>query len=353
MTEGTGWTDAELAHLRLEGLGHLAHLLSGNATERDAAEFVAWRMRSRAHEEAFRSAVRLRRVIRATEGGAGGHRRMNGTRVLPPAPIASNDAEGFDGDADGNVVTLDATIGRRFSRRGVIGGAIAASLAGGMLLFGRSMELVPSVAELRADYRTGTGERRVVQLAGGASVELNTRTSIGLRTDMALPAIELISGEALMNSGRSGKAALVAGRGTSIGSSGHFTARRDGDAVCITCLAGRVDVDWADQRRVLEARNQVRYDDGDIGAVIDNVDVAVLTAWKAGTLIFRNMPMREVIAEINRYRPGRVFLANERLANKALSGTYYMNRLDEFFSQAELALGAKVTRLPGNGVILS
>ncbi len=50
--------------------------------------------------------------------------------------------------------------------------------------------------ELRADYRTGTGERRRVALADGASVELNTRTSVDLRTDLAIPTIELISGEA-------------------------------------------------------------------------------------------------------------------------------------------------------------
>lgn len=352
MTEGTGWTDAELARLRLEGLDHLTHLLSGNATESDAAEFVAWRMRSRAHEEAFRSAVRLSRLIRAAEGGATG-RGLNGAHALPPIPVASNDTEKFDGDPHGNVVALDTTARKGISRRGVIGGAIAASFAGGMLMLGRSMELVPSVSELRADYRTGTGERRIVQLAGGASVELNTRTSIGLRTDMAIPAVELISGEALVNSGRSGKSALIAGQGTSIGSNGYFNARRDGDEVCITCLAGRVDVDWAGQKRALEARNQVRYDDGGIGTVVNNVDTAVLTAWKAGTLIFQNIPMRAVIEEINRYRPGKVFLANEQLAQRSLSGTYYVSRLDEFFSQAELALGAKVTRLPGDVVILS
>lgn len=352
MTERTGWTDAELASLRLEGLDHLTHLLSGKATERDAAEFVAWRMRSRAHEEAFRSAVRLSRLVRTAEGVASG-RGVKGIRGLQAVPTASNDARDFDSHTDGNGVALDATMDRRISRRGVIGGAIAASFAGGMLMLGRSMELVPSVAELRADYRTGTGERRVVQLADGASVELNTRTSIGLRTDMALPAVELISGEALMTSGPSGKAALIAGQGTSIGSNGHFNARRDGDEVCVTCLAGRVDVDWAGQKRLLEARNQVRYDDDGIGAVVNNVDIAVLTAWKAGTLIFQNMPMRAVIDEINRYRPGKVFLANERLATRSLSGTYYMNRLDEFFSQAELAFGAKVARLPGDVVILS
>ncbi|WCM28015.1 FecR domain-containing protein [Sphingomonas sp. QA11] len=346
MTEGTRWTDAELARLRLEGLDHLTHLRSGTATEHDAVEFVAWRMRSRAHEEAFRSAVRLSRRVREADAA-------NAARMLSRIRIASNDTDNVESVSEATVVSLNSAAHARLSRRGLIGGALAASFAGGVLLLGRSMDLVPSASELRADYRTGTGERRLVQLADGANVELNTRTSIGLRPDMTIPAIELISGEAIVTNGRSGKAALVAGQGTSIGSDGHFNARRDGDDVCITCLEGQVEVDWSGEKRLLNTRNQVRYNDTGIGAILSNVDTTVVSAWKVGTLIFRDMPMPAVINEINRYRPGRVFLANKQLAARSLTGTYYMNRLDEFFSQAELALGAKITRLPGNVVILS
>lgn len=340
MTEGAKWTDAELASLRLEGLDHLTHLLSGTATERDAAEFVAWRMRSDAHEEAFRSAVRLRRLMRDAEGA----------RTLPAPRVASND-DAPDDSFGAATVAVDGAARGRISRRGVIGGALAASLAGGLVL-GRSMDLLPSVSELRADYRTATGERRTVQLGDGARVELNTRTSIDLRTGLAMPVVELISGEAILTSGRSRPATLVAGRGTSVGSGGHFAVRRDGDAVCVTCLAGRVDVDWSGVKRQLGTRDQVRYDERGIGAVLRQVDIAVVTAWKTGTLIFRDMPMSAVIDELNRYRPGRVFLASRHLGERHLSGTYYMNRLDEFFNQAELAFGARVTRLPGGVVIL-
>lgn len=342
MTEGE-WSDTELARLRLEGFEHLAHLLSGVATERDAAEIVAWRMRSRAHEEAFRSAVRLSRAMQK--------RRDLGAEVF--RPVASNDTKVPGRIAGLNVLPRSAGVRRQVSRRGVIGGAIAASVAGGVFALGRSMDLVPSVAELRADYRTGTGERRVVQLASGATVELNTRTSIGLRTDLAFPAVELISGEAIVTNARSGKAALVVGAGTSVGSGGSFNARRDGGAVCVTCLVGQVEVDWSGTKRLLGSGNQVRYDTVGIGAVLRDVDTAVVTAWKVGTLIFRNMSMRAVVDEINHYRPGKVILASSTLAKRSLSGTYYVNRLDEFFNQAELAFGATVTRLPGNIVVLS
>ena len=70
MTEGYRGTEEDFAHLRLQGLNFLTRLLSGVATEVDAAELVAWRMQSRAHEQAFRAAVRLRQLVRMTGGMA-------------------------------------------------------------------------------------------------------------------------------------------------------------------------------------------------------------------------------------------------------------------------------------------
>lgn len=204
-----------------------------------------------------------------------------------------------------------------------------------------------------ADYRTGPGERRLVRLAGGATAELNTRTSIELRDDLGMPAVELINGETPLASGSTTKAAILAGKGISVIKTGRLNARRDGDDVCITCLAGQVQVAWTDQRRLLQSAQEVRYNANGVGQVTASTDVAALAAWQSGTLIFRNMPMRQVVAEINRYRPGRVFLTDEQLGDRPLSGTYFVDRLDDFFRQAELAFGVEVTRLPGNIVLLS
>lgn len=326
MTEGSGWTDSELARLRLEGLDHLNRLHSGEATDRDAAAFIAWRGQSRAHEEAFRSALRLRDGVRAVE-----------TRVAE--------------DRSATVVPFPRI--SRFTRRRVLGGAIAASAAGAAVVVGRTLDLVPSPPEALADHRTGAGERRVVQLAGGASLDLNTRTSVNLRGDLGMPGAELIAGEAVLSSGKAAAAALVAGRGTSIVRAGRFNARRSGNAVCVTCLDGDVEVRWGQQRRALVAADQVRYDASGISAIEPGSDAAVLTAWQSGTLIFRDLPMRKVVDEINRYRSGKVFLANASLASHRMSGTYQVERIDDFFSQAELALGVTVGRFPGNIVVLS
>lgn len=339
MTEGPTFSDAELSRLRLEGLEHLVRLQSGSATHSDAAAFLAWRGQGRAHEEALRSALELKGLVRrvySEELRAAEH-------VSPEVPPAELD----------NVVFLERAQNRRVTRRGILTGALAASAAGILLTTGRTLDLIPDPVRLRADVSTGAGERRQLQLAGGATALLNTRTSIVYRNDLDVPAIELLAGEAILTSPQEGRAALVAGKGTSMGEGARWTARRDGDRVCVTCLDGEVEVAWATSKRNLKPGQEVVYDDGALGVIKQGADAQVLTAWQSGTLIFQDMPVRDVVAEINRYRAGKVYVANETLAHRQLSGTYYINRIDDFFLQAETGLGITVRKLPGDVVILS
>lgn len=333
MTERNGWSDSDLARLRLEGLDHLNRLQSGEATDRDAAALIAWRSQSRAHEEAFRSAVHLRRLVRQIElaGQAGDDSVQSGGTVVPFVPRTRP----------------------RVSRRQLFGGAIAASVAAGAVLVAHRLDFLPGPAEALADYRTGPGERRRIALARGAQVELNTRTAVDLRPGADMPAVELIAGELILSSGPASPAAMFAGAGTSIVRAGRFNARRDEKGICITCLAGTTLVALGGERRILRPTEQVRYDGSHIGAVDRIADAAALTAWQSGTLIFNAMPLRQVVGELNRYRSGHVFLANTALSERPLSGTYYIDRLDDFFRQAELALGLRVARYPGNIVVLS
>lgn len=331
-TEDNG-PEAEFAALRLEGLCHLNRLQSGSATDIDELQFRIWRKRSSLHEEAFRSAVQLQRLVRAVERERG--------------------AQGEDSsDQSAQVIAFRRPPIAPVTRRWFLGSGIAASIAAGAYVGGTSLELVPSPRELSADVRTGTGESRMVRLADGGSVNLNTRTSISLRARSDVPAVDLINGEVVLQTGRSGSAALFADSGQSVGRNGRFSARRTDAEVCITCIDGTVAVAWQNGLRLLEPGEQVRYGAAGLGGIVQT-DPKLLTAWQNGVLIFRDKPMREVVAEINRYRAGKVILANDRTAERRLSGTYYVSRLDEFFSQVELALDVKVTRYPAGIVVLA
>jgi transmembrane sensor len=82
------------------------------------------------------------------------------------------------------------------------------------------------------------------------------------------------------------------------------------------------------------------------------IDPAAVTAWQHGLVIFRSAPITEVVAEINRYRPGRVILTNAELGRRELNARFRIEDIDRVVGQIEQVFGAHTTTLPGGIVLL-
>ncbi|XOT96450.1 FecR domain-containing protein, partial [Alcaligenes pakistanensis] len=79
-------------------------------------------------------------------------------------------------------------------RRALLGGLL---LGGGVYMVVKPpMQLWPSLADLRADYRTGAGEQRRVQLLDHVWLDMNTRSRLNVSDDTHLGRIvALLDGE--------------------------------------------------------------------------------------------------------------------------------------------------------------
>jgi ferric-dicitrate binding protein FerR (iron transport regulator) len=84
-----------------------------------------------------------------------------------------------------------------------------------------------------------------------------------------------------------------------------------------------------------------------------NVDPVAVMAWREGQLVFRQAPLAEVVNEVNRYRNGRIVLANEALGRRPVDVRIPIDRVDDLIAMVREAYGAKVTTLPGAIVIIS
>jgi len=60
-----------------------------------------------------------------------------------------------------------------------------------------------------------------------------------------------------------------------------------------------------------------------------------------------------VIAEINRYRPGKIILTNDQLASRKVHAQVSLNQLGDVASLIHQAFGASVRSLPGGIVLVS
>jgi transmembrane sensor len=234
-------------------------------------------------------------------------------------------------------------------RRAFLGGTLAASAAGVAVMVARPpLELWPSWAELNADYRTGVGERREVALAN-VSIDMNTRTSV---TGGVEP--ELISGEAVLTA--SGKAGMpfalrAAGGRILLDREGRCNVRSESAAVRITCLEGQVAVERLGRTLPLPAGRQVTYSEQGFGAVVE-IDTNLVSSWQQGIVVFKSTPVAEVVAEVNRYRPGRVILTNPALGRRLFNARLRIANIDRVVGQIEQAFGARSTVLPGGVVLL-
>lgn len=297
-----------------------ARLRADDFTQADANALRAWCARSPEHARAWRELQQLWQAL---------------DPALTRAAAAPQRA---------NVLAFPLRPGRR----AFLGGALAAGVA--VLALRPPLGAWPSLQEFAADYRTGTGEQRQVALSQQMTVQMNTQTRIDVR---APEAIELLGGEAeILASGARQPVTVLAGAGRLLAQSARFNVRHTDDAVCVTCLAGAVEVVWQQRRQTLDAGQQLVYDERGVQTATA-APKGEASAWRTGALSFVGKPLADVVDEINRYRPGRVLLRNAELGRRLVRMRFSIGQTDGALAMIRDLYGAQMTSLPGGIVLLS
>lgn len=317
----------DLERAEAEAYAFVARFMAGSADPADVSRFKEWCEKSPLHAEAYRQARRVWLAL----GPA-----VSSARASIPT------ADAIRADRRGAVL---------LGRRALLGGSLAASAA--YLTLRPPLGLWPSYAELAADYRTATGERKHVNVAN-ISVDLNTQTSISVRAQTAETVrLELIGGEAIFCAqSESGGTIVDAGGGSIIARQASFNVRSAESEVAVSCLSGEVQVGWQGTTRVLRAQQQVRYGRQGLEPIA-GVNSQSVAAWQQGLLVFEATPVAEVIDEVNRYRTGRILLMNTDIGRRQLSAQFKISEADKIISQIVHIFGAKATTLPAGVVILT
>ncbi|MEK7948772.1 FecR domain-containing protein [Pigmentiphaga sp. YJ18] len=312
--------------LRKEARAWVRLLMSGQVSQWDALAFNRWRGSSDRHGAAFAEARKEWQLMKPAIG-----------QVLA---------------GDGTVVRR-ADVARA-GRRAFFGAAAGAAATAAVAVIHPPFGLWPAVDQWGADFDTGPGEQRHVVVADRVDIVLNTRTRVRREVADGRPVgIEVLDGETAIDmETASGPFVVRAAAGTSTGSAARFQVRRTGGRACVTCLAGTVRVEHPAGTRVLAAGQQISYD----GRLLEDT-VAVrgddAAAWRKGMLVFRQDRLADVIAEINRYRAGRVVLLADALSDSAVSGRFSIKELDAALLQIQHSFSLTARALPGGVVILS
>ncbi|NYZ16214.1 FecR family protein [Azospirillum sp. RWY-5-1] len=295
-----------------EALDWLVRLTSGRADAALRARYAAWRSTSPEHEQAAREAEALWGDVGRTQTAARRRMAAPARRRLVPAVAA-----------------------------------VAAALVLAVLSWGGPTLLLD---RWRADHTTAVGERREVTLPDGSRVTLNTGSAVLLRFTAEERRVTLADGEALFEVSADPARPFVveAGGGTARAVGTVYAVRLDGARATVTVAHGVVEVTPAGGGPVrLTAGQRLVYGGGEPGRPQpQSVDAEAETAWRRGKLIFRNRPLADVVAEVDRYRHGRTLVLGDTLGRLPVTGVFGIGDETELLDVLRQGFGVDAVRLP-------
>jgi len=189
---------------------------------------------------------------------------------------------------------------------------------------------------LHSSVNTVVGEQRTLNLEDGTRVELNTDSHIVVKYDRSTRTVVLSSGEAYFQVAHESRPFIViAGERKVLALGTAFTVRRDDNAdnpLTVTLIEGRVavapldtvgtsastsapDIEILNPGERLRVRKHSR-------PTLDSPSLEKVTGWMRGQLIFDHTPLREAVAEFNRYSATKITVASPDAAAIPVGGIF-------------------------------
>jgi transmembrane sensor len=296
-------------------------------TESDQADFEAWLEESDGNKAAY---WRLKHSWREADRiVALGHSRTSGDNMSEPSPRDRGARWWFS-----------------------IAAAIAAIVAIG---YHKSVSWrEPATAVATKQFATEIGARKVVDLADGSRVELNTRSRLRVAVTDRRREIWLDGGEAYFEvAHRDGLPFIVHAGNRQVTVLGtKFSVRRIGNEVAVAVLEGRVRVDELEGTRSLRS---TIIAGGDIALTSEQATLVTARseqrvenslAWREGMLNFDQMRLSDVAAEFNRYNRRPIIVTDARAGEMRIGGMFPATDPEAFVRLLRDAYGLKVEDRP-------
>jgi transmembrane sensor len=226
---------------------------------------------------------------------------------------------------------------RRFAiahRLGIAAGILLLA-AGGLFVWMRQPDV----------YSTRPGERRIVTLADGSQIALDSRSEVRVAYSTHARELALTKGQARFDVVHDFE------RPFSVTADGHeviatgtsFNVDLFGPTLLVTLIEGRVVVSstpaLSDATKVEIPPPRITLDAGEqvvfapkTPPSIARVNLGQTTAWENGEIVSENDSLAMVVARINRYAEHAVVIGDSETADLHISGVFHTGDIDGFIS---------------------
>lgn len=201
------------------------------------------------------------------------------------------------------------------------------------------------------EYQTAVGEQKDVQLEDGSHLTLNTNSKIHLSLNSKSRTATLVQGEIFFDVAADKsrpfdvmtKSGVVRVVGT------HFSIRELADDTLVTVIEGRVALGHHknDEKEfvptaLLQANQRLNFNGLKTGAVPENLDAARELSWRNKQLIYKGRLLGDVIADLNRYFPVVITLADPSLSSHEITAVIRLTDLHTTLQALTQPLGLSV-----------
>ncbi|MCJ8055375.1 FecR family protein [Shinella curvata] len=306
--------------------------MNGKPTKAEQVDFASWRALSPDHERAYRE-------VGSLWGDLGVAARELTDKVSDDLAVPLQKIAHFRKD-------------KRRSKAGPIVTGFLALFVGATWAW---LDHPHFVQNLAADFSTAKAERRAVTLADGSTVLMDADTAFDANISAAGRRVRLLRGSAYFTVQRSVVPFIVeAGNGQAsvLGTQFDVVLMNDSN-VAVTLSSGSLEVAFSGDENavVLKPGESIEYNEAGLGTV-RTVNLAESMAWHEGRLIFNNARLSDVLAQIERYRDGRIIVLGSELGEKRVSGNTSLENTEATIAALQASLGFRVTRLGGKVVLI-
>jgi transmembrane sensor len=260
---------------------------------------------------------------------------------------------------------LAITTGRRVRWHTLIPAAAAACLVVGVgtLVVWRSgrgwLSSSPGGARATREYLTARGQRETITLADGTQLTLAPGSRLRLPRDDGDPShmqrtVDL-DGEAYFTVRHDAtRPFTVRAHGavvTDVGTEFDVRAYADDPAVRIAVAQGRVNVARKAVAGVPAAAGDMATVTDQGVAIVHHADVAMLTAWTQGRLVFHDTPLSDVARDVGRAFDLDITLSDATLGARPVTAAYSQESPDEVLDLIARVVDARCERVGRHVVI--
>ena len=200
-----------------------------------------------------------------------------------------------------------------------------------------------------AEYSTAVGEQRMVLLADGSTVFLNTDSDVRVEFSRHLRRIELTRGEALFevshDPARPFAVHALQGVTTAVGTQFDVEITRGGAAVSV--LEGKVTVGGGGAVAApvaVAAGSGVGYTPQGAVSALRPAEVRRIEGWRTQRIVFNDVTLNAALAEYNRYTRIPIVLSDPALGTRHINGVFHIGDEAAFLSAMEQGLHLKATQ---------